>query len=336
MKKIIFAFAIAFIAFACKNEPKNYVSLSGTITNNSKDSLVILNPMNRDFKKVISVDEKGSFSDTLKIKDGEYVMFVGDKYLPMFLKNGYEINVSVDEKNYLETLKYTGKGAEASNYIAKTASLSMKAFGGDIMSLEPADFDARIEKYNSDVLALLEGTPNLDSAFVAKQKNDLTMSQKGLKQMYDQKRKMLEEFSKGTPSPKFVDYENYAGGTMSLDDLKGKYVYIDLWATWCGPCKKEFPFLKEVEKAYHDKNIAFVSISIDSPKAHQKWKDMVKDKELGGIQLYAKGDQKFTEAYKVRGIPRFILLDTEGKIINADAPRPSSPKLKELFNSLSI
>jgi len=47
-----------------------------------------------------------------------------------------------------------------------------------------------------------------------------------------------------------------AGGTTSLDDLKGKYIYIDVWATWCGPCKAEIPFLKDVEKKYHGKKLS--------------------------------------------------------------------------------
>jgi len=137
----------------------------------------------------------------------------------------------------------------------------------------------------------------------------------------------------GKPSIAF-NYENHKGGKTSLTDLKGKYVYIDLWATWCGPCKKEIPFLKEVEKKYHNKNIEFVSISVDKNK--EAWKKMVDDKKLGGVQLHYGNDNDLSKAYEVTGIPRFILLDTKGNIVDADAPRPSSQKLIELLTAQGI
>ena len=148
----------------------------------------------------------------------------------------------------------------------------------------------------------------------------------------------VKTLAKGMPSPKFTDYENHKGGTTSLDDLKGQYVYIDVWATWCAPCKREIPYLKEIEKDYHGKNISFVSTSIDRAADHNKWVDMVINKELGGIQLFADNDwnSKFVKDYAIEGIPRFILVDPEGNIVSSDAPRPSDPKLLELFNELKI
>ncbi len=152
------------------------------------------------------------------------------------------------------------------------------------------------------------------------------------------KHNKLMALTKGKPSPKFVGYENYAGGKTSLDDLKGKYVYVDVWATWCGPCVREIPFLKEVEEKYHGKNIEFVSISIDQARDHEKWKAMVDEKKLGGIQLFADkdGESAFVKEYEIQGIPRFILIDAEGNIIDSNAPRPSSKKLIELFNEHKI
>jgi thiol-disulfide isomerase/thioredoxin len=150
--------------------------------------------------------------------------------------------------------------------------------------------------------------------------------------------KKLQALAKGNPSSKFMNYENNAGGTTSLEDLKGKYVYMDIWATWCGPCIAEIPYLKQTEKQYHNKNIEFVSISIDRIKDHKKWKKMIVDKELGGLQLFADNnwDSKFIQDYLIKGIPRFILLDPKGNIVSANAPRPSDKKLIALFNELKI
>lgn len=145
----------------------------------------------------------------------------------------------------------------------------------------------------------------------------------------------LKAITKGSPSPTF-NFENHKGGTTALADLKGKYVYIDVWATWCGPCIREIPALKEVEEDYNDKNIEFVSISIDEPKDYDKWKSMVTEKELSGIQLMADNNwkSKFVEEYAILGIPRFILLDPDGNIVSSDAPRPSDPELRETLDDL--
>lgn len=148
----------------------------------------------------------------------------------------------------------------------------------------------------------------------------------------------IKKLIKGNVSPTFSNYENYKGGTTSLADLKGKYVYIDIWATWCGPCKIEIPHLQKIENEYHDKNIHFVSVSIDQNKHHDQWKNMIVEKKLSGIQLFAdkNWESQFIMDYHIQGIPRFLLIDPNGIIVNADAPRPSDPKLIELFNALKI
>lgn len=148
----------------------------------------------------------------------------------------------------------------------------------------------------------------------------------------------LQKLKKGEVSPTFANYENYKGGTSSLKDFEGKYVYMDIWAQWCGPCKREIPSLKKVEAAYHNKNIEFVSISVDKEKDYDKWRAMIADKELGGVQLLADKNWQsdFIKEYMIRGIPRFILVDPQGNIVSWNAPRPSSEKLIKLFDQLKI
>jgi len=139
----------------------------------------------------------------------------------------------------------------------------------------------------------------------------------------------------GSLSPDF-EYENHKGGKTKLSSLKGKYVYIDTWATWCGPCRQEIPHLAKVEEKYHGKNIEFVSVSIDAQKDHDKWKNFVTDKKLGGVQVMADKDwnSEWAQAYGIQSIPRFILIGPDGKVIDADAPRPSDPQLVAKLDTL--
>ena len=143
------------------------------------------------------------------------------------------------------------------------------------------------------------------------------------------------ELVAGTLSPSF-NYVSITGEHISLADFKGEYVYIDVWATWCGPCIKQIPYLKELEHRYEDTNITFVSISVDKENVKDKWRQMVAAKELGGTQLFADNsfDSSFMKAYGINSIPRFIIIDPEGKVLEATAPRPSYEKTKTLLDSL--
>jgi len=139
----------------------------------------------------------------------------------------------------------------------------------------------------------------------------------------------------GDVSPTF-SYESVDGKTVSLKDLKGKYVYIDVWATWCAPCIKQVPYLKGLEERYHDKRIVFVSISVDRKESKATWKQMIAKRELGGLQLFADEsfDSDFMNAYAVTSIPRFILIDPNGNVVNTEAPRPSFDKTRTLLDEL--
>jgi thiol-disulfide isomerase/thioredoxin len=116
-----------------------------------------------------------------------------------------------------------------------------------------------------------------------------------------------------------------------MKDLKGKVVVVDVWATWCGPCKREIPYLKQLEEEMKGKNVEFVSISVDENRDKNKWLTMVDTAKLGGTQLFAGSPNDISKYYRISGIPRFMIFDQEGKIISIDSPRPSEPELKELL-----
>lgn len=137
----------------------------------------------------------------------------------------------------------------------------------------------------------------------------------------------------GRPSPEF-DFPDINGKNVKLSDLRGKYVYIDCWATWCVPCRGELPHLKKLEETFHGMNIAFVSISCDRDR--NKWETMVKEQGLGGIQLWGDEDNDFLRKYRVQGIPRFIFIGPDGRIVNPDMTRPSDPKTMEALGMVAM
>jgi len=141
----------------------------------------------------------------------------------------------------------------------------------------------------------------------------------------------MATFSPGRPAFDFT-YPNVNGDSISLSDFVGSLVYVDVWATWCGPCKREIPHLLELEKEYHGKNIIFLSVSVDEEKDYDTWKNMLVEKEMGGVQLFASGWSKIAKDYKINGIPRFMLFDSNGNIINVRAPRPSNDGIRTLID----
>lgn len=140
----------------------------------------------------------------------------------------------------------------------------------------------------------------------------------------------LLTYKPGTEAYNF-SYPDKNGKTVSMADLKGKVVLIDMWATWCGPCKAEIPYLKKLEEEMKGTDVAFVSVSVDEAKDKEKWLKMIETENLGGTQLFATGWSDMAKYYKVTGIPRFMVFDKQGKIVTVDSPRPSNPELKALL-----
>lgn len=337
MKKLIYIVSIVLLVASCKNEDATkYVTLSGKIMDKNSDSLVVIS---RIFNKTIKVNADGTFSDTLNVGSGIYNLFDGVETTLIYLENGFNLEITIDTKQFDESIKYTGIGAEPNNYLATRALKQEAVFDNTaLFQLEKSAFNQKLAEIKEDFKTLLTTTQNLDSIFKKDELIGIEEFTQYVFQFYEEKQLLNLALAEGSVSPKFMNYENFKGGKTSLDDLKGKYVYVDVWATWCGPCKTEIPFLKEIEKAYQGKNIEFVSISVDEAKSHDKWFQMVAEKELGGIQLFSDKNWKsdFILAYKINSIPRFLLIDPQGNIVSPDAPRPSSKELKPLFDSLNI
>jgi thiol-disulfide isomerase/thioredoxin len=335
MKKLSF---IAFVLLCSINsigQGKKYVAFQAEIANRNGDVIYITDSKNKLIKK-IQVNSKGVFKDTMNVVTGRYSLSDGNEFTILYLKNGFDLKLKMDAKKFDESIMYTGKGAIENNFLAKNSLFEEQTDMGSLFASSEVDFLKGLDKKKVDDLKRLENK-NLDPAFVVLQKKSIDDNYSNTVGYYKMSYEANLAMSKlnNTASPSF-NYDNYKGGKTKLEDFKGKYVYIDVWATWCGPCRAEIPFLKKIEEKYHGKNIAFVSISIDELKNIEKWKTMVKDKELGGVQVFADNDwnSQFVKDYKISGIPRFILIDPNGNIVKADAERPSAPGLQEELDKL--
>jgi thiol-disulfide isomerase/thioredoxin len=134
----------------------------------------------------------------------------------------------------------------------------------------------------------------------------------------------------GKPAPKFV-LESNLGKTYRLEDFKGKVVYMDLWASWCGPCRAESPGFKILyDKFRNNDQIAFISIAVSD--GNNAWKKALEEDKPDWIQLIDK-DNFVANSYVLNTIPKFILIDKKGNIVNFNAPRPSSrAEIEKLLN----
>lgn len=143
----------------------------GTITNQNSDSLLI---RSRTYKKVIKVDVNGTFKDTLKVKTGNYRLSDGKEEASLYLKNGYDLNLTLNINEFDETIKYAGSGSEPNNYLAKSALLQEKIFNVSVLlELEKNAFEQKVATSTSELVNLFSNTTKLDSTFIAGQSKNI-------------------------------------------------------------------------------------------------------------------------------------------------------------------
>ncbi|WP_343705219.1 TlpA disulfide reductase family protein [Flavobacterium sp.] len=329
MKKLFVAGLVLFNALNIIAQSKSSIKFTAKIANRNSDTLVIKGRDN--FKQVIPIDKKEVFAATFDAPQGFYVFSDGTESSNLYLKPNSEVNLTMNAKEFDETIVYKGKGVDESNFLAQQA-LKDENFQKDAFTKESTEFTALLDgKLKTDTESLEKG--NFAPEFKTALKRSFESFHQYAAEEYERVSKANKMVGKASPS---FDYENFKGGKTKLSDLKGKYVYIDLWATWCAPCRAEIPYLQKIEEKYHGKNIEFVSISIDKAKDNEKWKKFVTDKKLGGVQLFADKDweSEFVVNYGVTGIPRFILIDPQGNIVKSDASRPSDPELDKQLSAL--
>jgi thiol-disulfide isomerase/thioredoxin len=138
----------------------------------------------------------------------------------------------------------------------------------------------------------------------------------------------IEKLEAGSPGSMAKDFtvKEAGGGTLTLSALKGKYVLIDFWASWCIPCRKSMPHVKELYALYKDKGLEVIGVSDDDrdstawKKAMAKdgtgiWHNVLRGLDMGKIRAGEKNDKDISEKFGIHSLPTKILIDPDGKII---------------------
>jgi thiol-disulfide isomerase/thioredoxin len=314
---------------------KQFLSLADSI-NNKRIEILETHKSNFDFdfinietKRLFYVDkhQKSIYVTTRKIfknktnisKDYRYKLY--DKIdLELYqLVNDYHYLNFVDSYLWDETKKLTDNN-DSFDFYNEYMNLLNSKISNKLIKEEISYLIGNIK---------LGRSKQIDSVYIKVNKNLINPN---YKKRIALKYEALKKIEKGKISPNFklVDKHNKL---VNLQNLKGKFVYIDIWSSYCPPCMAELPHLKKLQTKYINKNIYFVGINVGNK--HTEWLKLIKDHKLEGIQLHAPNTKiPFFKDYQVRGIPRFILLDKNGNIVESNAKRPSDKELILQLNSL--
>jgi thiol-disulfide isomerase/thioredoxin len=268
-----------------------------------------------EYKEILNSFKISLINKVSKITDSTFVN-------NQIIKLEKNINSAVEQQKKL----VDKNSAETRAYMWEARELGREFnFYAAIDSLNSTEFNQLLDKYTKTFQSLLNNVT--DAEFIVDAKERIKKTTNSWLERKTATDKMPKE---GEPAIDF-NYPDTDGNEFSLASFKGNLVYVDVWATWCGPCKAEIPSLQQLEADYHGKNITFMSVSVDTDK--EAWEKMVAEKELGGVQLWADGWSKITKDYAIFGIPRFMLFDAIGNVISTDAARPSSVDIRGILDA---
>ncbi|MFN3969395.1 redoxin family protein [Flavobacterium sp.] len=185
-----------------------------------------------------------------------------------------------------------------------------------------------------DKMLFWQMSKSIEEASTSSERNEFVaqyitqFSDKNYQRKINKLNNIAESLGKGKQAPLF-EATSIDGKSGFLADLQGKFVLIDVWATWCGPCKQQSPYFEKFALKYKKENIQFVALSTD--ENIQKWYIAAKGKSKSVLQLHVNDLNLFRKDYNVVSIPRFLLIDPNGNFVNANLPFPSDTSFEILL-----
>jgi peroxiredoxin len=342
---IIIALAITIIS-SCKN--KNEFTIEGKVENAGKLKKVMLYETDQLIDSAfLNEDNEFKFKRSSP-EPNFYTLAVGEKTFLVIAKNGDELTFSTNSADSTGT--YQVKGSEDSEKIAQFNQISNK-YGkvyldiqnqysklldqnpnakDSITAVLMPKFQENMNAFSMEALKFAEDNKDNLAGFYAagtidqskfepeliKYAEEIKLKFPGNKavQSFVGRMEAVKSVSVGQPAPDF-ELPTPDGKQVKLSDFKGKYVLLDFWASWCGPCRQESPNLVKQYNTFKNKNFAILSVSLDDDKS--AWLKGIKDDNLNWTHVsdLKRWDGKVSNLYKVEGIPASFILDPSGKIL---------------------
>lgn len=360
MKKLIILLSAVSVLAACKN--KDEFSITGKIENPGDVKKVLLYETDQLIDSAF-LNESNEFRFRRIAPDPNfYSLVLGEKNFLVVAKNGDEIEFETDLSDTTNTYEIDGSAEsekirefnKISNDYGKIYQQIQEEYSSVLAANPQAKdsiynalmprFQENMEAYskaaikfandNKDNLAGFYAIGTIDQArheeTLIKYAEDIKSKYPNNKSVQAFVNRMMEikPVSVGQQAPAF-ELPTPAGETIKLSDYKGKYVLLDFWASWCGPCREENPNIVKQYASFKDRGFDILGISLDDNKSD--WLKAIEDDNLawGHVSELKRWDGTVATQYKVEGIPASFILDPAGKII---AKNLRGPELKEFLN----
>jgi thiol-disulfide isomerase/thioredoxin len=356
MKKTISALAALFALYSCDSSKQGAFELKGTFSNAQGETIYLEKLMSPNPVAVdsTSCDEKGNFSfSNYTAKIGFYrIKVTQQSFALLILDSADKVTVTGDIKDLGRTYKVTGSpetnlfmeyqtigqdNAKQTDSLNLAFQAAMGAMKMDSLKMDSLSkifqpiYDGIMAKYHRALADKMSKNTNSYASLLWLQGLDPSKYAKLYKQVDEAMvkkypadkmvRTIHESVTKematmiGEQAPE-IDLLTVEGKQLALSSMKGKVVMIDFWASWCGPCRKEMPFIVKLYDKYKGKGFEIYGVSLDQDKA--RWEEAIKH---DGITWPQVSDLKYWESvaakqYAVSGIPYTVLLDKEGKILS--------------------
>jgi len=340
--KYLYSFVIISITFYSFSQSEVY--FKGKITNPNHEKVSVSQTIMQDGHRTqkslgeAELDKNGTFSLSFEVSEQiEAVFSDGNERTTFLIQPGDDLYLTLNTKVFDETIEYSGKGSEKNNAI-KNMALMMENSLSPVFEFEPDTDTTEVYSYINnamdELIAIVKDYQAIEdfSAFGDRLITEYEETKTGLKAQYKQNLEMKIAFDKmiGTDA---IDIKGIKidGSETNLADYKGKLIIVDFWATWCAPCKAEMPAFIELEEKYGDE-VNFISMAVYCKE--DGWKKMATDYGFKNNIYVSKETQDQFADWKVNFIPRYFIVGKDFKVIDSDAPRPSSGELEVLIEEL--